>query len=104
MRNAAPTPVAAAPVAAGATPALKPLIDGAAPEDTKAPLSSCPAGTVLNGLNYIKGKTDPVALPDEDYPEWLWRCLEVKKNTDDANDADAGDEYCKLHYPVTVLS
>ncbi|KAK1999161.1 hypothetical protein LX36DRAFT_655771 [Colletotrichum falcatum] len=51
------------------------------------PISSCPAGTVLNGLNYFKARTDPVALRDEEYPEWLWTVLESKKesveNTDD---------------------
>ncbi|KAK4454753.1 mitochondrial ribosomal protein L37-domain-containing protein [Podospora aff. communis PSN243] len=93
LRNAAPTPAAAAPAT------LTPLIDGAAgpatPEEAKQPLSSCPAGTVLVGLNYIKGQSDPVALPDEDYPAWLWKCLEVQKKTDTAADAEAGDEFSK---------
>jgi large subunit ribosomal protein L54 len=60
-------------------------------------LSSCPAGTTLNGLNYFKGKTDPVALPDEAYPSWLWKCLEVQKKDDAAADADAGDEFCAFN-------
>ena len=58
-------------------------------------MSSCPEGTVLVGLNYTKGKTDPVAMRDEDYPEWLWRCLDVMKKADSDADADAGDEFCK---------
>lgn len=44
-------------------------------------------------MNYIKGRDDPVALEDEEYPEWLWKCLEVKKKEgDDAG--GAGDEFC----------
>ncbi|KAM7209337.1 Mitochondrial ribosomal protein L37 domain containing protein [Naviculisporaceae sp. PSN 640] len=70
--------------------------DAAAAQDqTGRPVSSCPAGTVLTGLNYFKGKTDPVALPDEEYPEWLWRCLEVKKTASESGDAEAGDEFSK---------
>ncbi|KAL1883153.1 hypothetical protein VTK73DRAFT_9520 [Phialemonium thermophilum] len=63
--------------------------------DSKASISSCPAGTVLNGLNYLKGKTDPIAKPDDEYPEWLWNCLDVlKKNAEEAAE-DAGDEFSK---------
>jgi len=28
-----------------------------------------PAGTILKGINYMKGKDDPVALAEEEYPE-----------------------------------
>lgn len=45
--------------------------------------SSCPPGTVLTGLNYLKGQTQVVALPDEDYPPWLWKLLEPRKLADD---------------------
>jgi len=45
--------------------------------------SSCPPGTVLTGLNYLKGQTPVVALPDEDYPPWLWKLLEPKNLADD---------------------
>ncbi|KAK0656535.1 mitochondrial ribosomal protein L37-domain-containing protein [Cercophora newfieldiana] len=92
VHNAAPTPAAAAPAT------LTPLIDGAAAAaaaPAAEPLSSCPAGTVLKGLNYVKGQTDPVALPDNQYPAWLWNCLEVQKKTDTAADAEAGDEFSK---------
>ncbi|KOS16656.1 54S ribosomal protein L37 [Escovopsis weberi] len=57
--------------------------------------SICAEGTVLNGLNYQKGGQDPVALKDEEYPEWLWSCLDVMKKSSDAADADAGDEFSK---------
>ncbi|KAK4155508.1 mitochondrial ribosomal protein L37-domain-containing protein [Chaetomidium leptoderma] len=99
-RNAAPTPAAAAPAAATAsaesttTPDLTPLTPP--PADAKAAaLSSCPEGTVLSGLNYFKGKTDPAALRDEAYPSWLWNCLEVQKKAASTADADAGDEFSK---------
>ncbi|KAF3924789.1 hypothetical protein ABW21_db0201042 [Orbilia brochopaga] len=42
-------------------------------------LSSVPAGTPLKGINYLKKLSDPVALPDEEYPEWLWRVLEDRR-------------------------
>ena len=62
-------------------------------------LSSCPAGTVLNGLNYIKGKSDPVALADEAYPPWLWDCLEVQnKKAGEVQDVGAGDEFCMFYF------
>lgn len=48
---------------------------------------------MLNGLNYTKGGQDPVALKDEDYPEWLWSCLDVMKKAD-AEDDNLGDEFC----------
>jgi len=35
-----------------------------------------------------------VALPEEEYPEWLWRCLDVK-NKDDGEDGAVGDEFSK---------
>lgn len=58
-------------------------------------LSACPEGTVLTGLNYFKNQTDPVALPDDAYPTWLWKCLEVQKKADEGADEDAGDEFSK---------
>lgn len=57
---------------------------------------------MLNGLNYFKGKTDPVALPDEAYPAWLWKCLEVQKKASAAADADAGDEFCTFSSSLSL--
>ncbi|KAH6650043.1 mitochondrial ribosomal protein L37-domain-containing protein [Chaetomium tenue] len=100
-RNATPTAPTAAPAtttaAAESTPDLTPLTPPSAgdSEATTEPRSSCPEGTVLSGLNYIKGKNDPVALADEAYPAWLWNCLEVQKKADSTADADAGDEFSK---------
>lgn len=70
-----------------------PLADVATEE--KPALSACPEGTVLTGLNYFKNRTDPVALADDAYPAWLWKCLEVQKKADEEADDDAGDEFSK---------
>jgi large subunit ribosomal protein L54 len=77
-------------------PELSTPTDSAAAAENNPGRSICVAGTPLNGLNYIKGKTDPVALADEDYPEWLWDCLEVQKKDSDAAEDDAGDEFCEF--------
>ncbi|KAL6800245.1 mitochondrial ribosomal protein L37 domain-containing protein [Trichoderma sp. SZMC 28012] len=72
-----------------------PVVDaGEAAKPTPTSRSICPEGTVLNGLNYTKGGQDPVALKDEDYPEWLWSCLDVMKKAD-AEDDNLGDEFSK---------
>ncbi|KAI1356701.1 mitochondrial ribosomal protein L37-domain-containing protein [Xylaria sp. FL0043] len=86
---------AAAATAATPDPPLStPLADsGAAPGAESR--SSCPEGTVLTGLNYFKNKSDPVALADDAYPEWLWGCLEVQKKADEGEADDAGDEFSK---------
>lgn len=59
-------------------------------------LSSCTEGTVLMGLNYFKNRTDPVALADNAYPSWLWRCMDVQKRADEEAADDAGDEFCEF--------
>ncbi|KAH8106917.1 mitochondrial ribosomal protein L37-domain-containing protein [Cristinia sonorae] len=41
-------------------------------------LSSCPEGTVLEGLNWLKGQPPVTALADEAYPPWLWKLLDPK--------------------------
>ena len=45
--------------------------------------SLAPEGTVLNGLNYLKGQAPVVALADDAYPPWLWKLLEPKVLPDD---------------------
>lgn len=42
------------------------------------PQSSCSADTVLTGVNYLKGQEPVLALPDDQYPEWLWTVLKPK--------------------------
>lgn len=58
-------------------------------------VSSCQAGTVLNGLSVLKDQPDPVALPDDQYPAWLWTILEdpaTKLESDKkTGKADAGE-------------
>lgn len=57
--------------------------------------SSVPAGTVLKGLNFLKGKQDPVALEDSEYPSWLWDILAEAEAKDAAGSAAAeGDLFC----------
>lgn len=47
-----------------------------------APLSCCPTNTLLTGLNYLKGQPPVLALPDEEYPPWLWTLLQPKVDVD----------------------
>ncbi|KAL4068178.1 mitochondrial ribosomal protein L37-domain-containing protein [Scleroderma citrinum] len=46
--------------------------------EEKPPLSSCLPGTVLSGLNYLKGQPPVLAKADEDYPAWLWNLTKPK--------------------------
>lgn len=57
--------------------------------------SSVAAGTTLKGLNFVKGKNDPVALEDGEYPAWLWGILK-KKGGESADGAASveGDLFC----------
>jgi large subunit ribosomal protein L54 len=53
-------------------------------------------------LNYLKNRDDPVALEDEEYPEWLWHCLDVKKKSGDEEGA-VGDLFCMFSSSKTPL-
>jgi large subunit ribosomal protein L54 len=53
-----------------------------------------PAGTPLKGLNFLKDRQDPVALPDEEYPEWLWTVLARQEKKGESG--GAGDLFCTL--------
>lgn len=84
---------AAQPFSEASTPA--PKKDAAPPAaEKKVPIvrSSVPAGTPLKGLNFLKDKPDPVALPDEEYPEWLWGILERQEKKGETG--SAGDLFC----------
>jgi large subunit ribosomal protein L54 len=37
----------------------------------------------MNGINYLKGQKPVIALPDEEYPEWLWGILKPIELPDD---------------------
>lgn len=83
---------ASSPAAAKSTPA------GAEQQAAKkkaTPLvkSSIPAGVPLKGLNFLKNAQDPVALPDDEYPEWLWTVLDRQEKKDEAG---TGDLFCTL--------
>ncbi|KAL3417513.1 54S ribosomal protein L37, mitochondrial [Phlyctema vagabunda] len=90
---AATSTSAAQPFSTPATPKLAPA-PPKAKSKTVLPVSKTPAGVPLKGLNYLKGRDDPVALPEEEYPEWLWHCLDVKKS-EGALDESMGDEFSK---------
>jgi large subunit ribosomal protein L54 len=45
--------------------------------------SSCAPNTVLVGLNYLKDQPPVLALPDEEYPTWLWKLLDKSELPDD---------------------
>lgn len=47
------------------------------------PRSSCLANTALDGVTYLKNEATIVALPDDEYPEWLWHILEPPNLPDD---------------------
>ena len=66
-----------------------------APKDDETAKSCIPAGTALRGMAFMKNKQPPVALEDDEYPEWLWGLLKTQKGGEDgATDAE-GDIYCK---------
>lgn len=67
---------------------------GEAVPEKAAGRSSCPEGTILTGLNFTKGGSDPVAKKDEEYPEWLWSCLDVTKKSAEGDEDAVGDEFC----------
>ncbi|KAG4303212.1 hypothetical protein PCANB_000609 [Pneumocystis canis] len=35
-----------------------------------------PEGTVLKGINIYKKGSDPIALKESEYPDWLWKLLD----------------------------
>ena len=48
-------------------------------------VSSVAAGTVLKGIGYHANKPEPVAMPDEEYPAWLWKLLDASTPPADAS-------------------
>jgi large subunit ribosomal protein L54 len=64
------------------------------------PKSSCLPGTPLEGLNFLKDRQDPVALPDDEYPDWLWTILEREEK--EVGTGDAG-EFC-VFFPLPSLA
>ena len=66
--------------------------------------SSVPGGTVLKGLNFMKGKNDPVALEDEEYPPWLWGVLDDVKGGKEEEVGDTGDLFGMLCFSLFALT
>jgi large subunit ribosomal protein L54 len=54
-----------------------------APASAGAARSSCAPNTALVGLNYLKDQPPVLALPDEEYPPWLWNLLDKSELPDD---------------------
>ncbi|KAG8626398.1 hypothetical protein KVT40_005343 [Elsinoe batatas] len=89
---AATSTSAAQPFSAPLTPAQPKAKKEKAP---KIPKSSIPAGMPLKGLNLIKGKQDPIAMEDKDYPAWLWTLLVDSKSSGSGAAEGEGDLYAK---------
>ena len=64
--------------------------------------SSCPAGTVLTGLNYLKGEQPVLAKPDEEYPAWLWDLTKPKVLADDGPGGKAEKRRLRLVHRQTL--
>ncbi|KAH7123761.1 mitochondrial ribosomal protein L37-domain-containing protein [Dendryphion nanum] len=65
-----------------------------APKSQPLVKSSMPAGTPLKGINFEKNKTDPIALEDHEYPDWLWTVLERQEKKGEGA-TGAGDLFSK---------
>ena len=92
---AATSTSAAQPLSALLTPS--PVAVDVEPGKSQIPvvtLSSTPAGTPLKGLNFLKSRSDPIALEDSEYPSWLWDIL--KKDGKKGEDGKEGDLFCRL--------
>ncbi|RPD66594.1 hypothetical protein L226DRAFT_567004 [Lentinus tigrinus ALCF2SS1-7] len=53
------------------------------PKSEAKPISSCPENMVLQGLAYLKGQQEVVAMADDQYPPWLWTLLKPRELPDD---------------------
>ena len=74
-----------------------PVVVGVEPGKSQIPLitlSSTPAGTPLKGLNFLKSRSDPIALEDLEYPSWLWDIL--KREGKKGEEGKEGDLFCRL--------
>ncbi|KAI9819639.1 MAG: hypothetical protein M1827_007089 [Pycnora praestabilis] len=89
------TPLSPSPAAEGitSTPIPRP---SSKPSVTPLPVSSVPAGAQLKGLGFLKGKGEPIAKEEVEYPAWLWGVLEkVGKVEGGAAGEDVGDLFSK---------
>ncbi|KAI9776567.1 MAG: hypothetical protein M1839_009471 [Geoglossum umbratile] len=65
------------------------------PPQTPPLSSSTPPGTPLRGLNFLKNRAGAVALPDAEYPPWLWRLLDSAPAAKQATEQASGDLFSK---------
>ncbi|KAL9054956.1 MAG: hypothetical protein Q9162_003811 [Coniocarpon cinnabarinum] len=88
-RPAATSTSAAQPFSAKDTPSPSTVGTSSSPaasDPPPTPKSCVLAGTPLRGLNYMKNGSDPIALEDHEYPDWLWTLLDEPKSTEAAAD------------------
>ncbi|KAF8447413.1 mitochondrial ribosomal protein L37-domain-containing protein, partial [Boletus edulis BED1] len=64
--------------------------------------SSCPAGTIMTGLNYLKGEPPILAKPDEEYPAWLWELTKPRQLVDDGPGGKAEKRGLRLTHRQTL--
>ncbi|BFZ54909.1 39S ribosomal protein L37, mitochondrial [Savitreella phatthalungensis] len=68
---------------------------GEEPAAPGRPASSVSAGTTLKGLNILKTGSDPVALRDEEYPEWVWSLVDGAEGESSLKEAQAQAQLAK---------
>ncbi|OAL55911.1 hypothetical protein IQ07DRAFT_183129 [Pyrenochaeta sp. DS3sAY3a] len=95
LRNAAPAVSSSSNSAAPSTPGSGAAASAKPAEKKPSGMikSSVPAGQPLKGLNFLKNAQDPVALPDDEYPAWLWTVLDRQEKK--AEGGAAGDLFSK---------
>ncbi|GAA6059238.1 hypothetical protein JCM10212_006631 [Sporobolomyces blumeae] len=78
--------------AAAPSPAAEPSTSPASTSAASAPasLSSCPEGTVLKGLNYLKDESPITAKADSEYPAWLWSLATSTTSGSSASSSSSG--------------
>ncbi|KAH0538860.1 hypothetical protein FGG08_004577 [Glutinoglossum americanum] len=59
------------------------------------PTSSTLAGQPLKHLSHLLSRPDPLALPDADYPPWLWTCLPSPSSSTSQTVSATGDLFSK---------
>ncbi|KAF8121966.1 hypothetical protein EV363DRAFT_1588278 [Boletus edulis] len=68
------------------------------------PASSEPSktGTIMTGLNYLKGEPPILAKPDEEYPAWLWELTKPRQLMDDGPGGKAEKRGLRLTHRQTL--
>lgn len=53
------------------------------------PRVEVPVGSPIKNIVVHAGRPDPIALPDDQYPEWMWQIVRVDSAADDASNEAA---------------